>query len=253
MINLYDKDDNIIKYTITKFPDKTQQAWKIEEVNKITKVTWLYEDDSELLLLIQLLLIRGNYLFLQKPSLHIPFFPHARQDKQISNENTFSKVVICDILKHYEHLYSHIETVDVHSTEYFENFKYQPINIKQDFITKYTLNPDLICFPDKGASGRGYNTHEIPYFSLDKSRNQLTGEITGLLCSLPLDLKNKTILIVDDICDGGKTFIEASKVLKQMGAKNVDLYTSHGIYSKGTQVLKDSGIRNIYNREEQIV
>ena len=52
-----------------------------------------------------------------------------------------------------------------------------------------------------------------------------------------LSRKDKKVLIVDDICDGGRTFIELAKVLRAKGAETVDLYTTHGIYSKGTKVL----------------
>ena len=33
-----------------------------------------------------------------------------------------------------------------------------------------------------------------------------------------------------DICDGGRTFIELAKVLKDNGAKRVTLYVTHGIF-----------------------
>ena len=46
----------------------------------------------------------------------------------------------------------------------------------------------------------------------------------------PADVK---ILIVDDICDGGMTFIKVAEVLKNFGTKQIDLAVSHGLFSKG--------------------
>jgi ribose-phosphate pyrophosphokinase len=251
MIKLYTEQGIEIPYTLTRFPDGSQQAWKICP-GIVNKIEWIYKDDSELLVLLELLVLI-NTIQSVKPILYIPFFPHARQDKPISNESTFSKKIICDILlKTYKNYYSYIETIDVHSNVDFKIFNEKISNIIPDFITIINKHYDLICFPDKGASKRHYNTHDIPSFSLDKLRNQDTGEITGLTCSLPLDLTHKSILIVDDICDGGKTFIEATKVLKTLGAKAIDLYTSHGIYSKGTDILRESGICNIYNYKGEV-
>jgi len=42
---------------------------------------------------------------------------------------------------------------------------------------------------------------------------------------------------VDDICDGGGTFIGLAKALKQKNAGNLYLAVSHGIFSKGFNEL----------------
>lgn len=49
---------------------------------------------------------------------------------------------------------------------------------------------------------------------------------------------DKHCVIVDDIIDGGYTFIELAKILKNKGAKTVYLVVSHGIFSKGIDELK---------------
>jgi ribose-phosphate pyrophosphokinase len=46
------------------------------------------------------------------------------------------------------------------------------------------------------------------------------------------------LIILDDICDGGQTFVELAKHLKAQGAKAIYLYITHGIFSKGLSVLK---------------
>jgi len=51
--------------------------------------------------------------------------------------------------------------------------------------------------------------------------------------------KGKNLVIVDDICDGGRTFIELARVLKEKGANKVALYVTHGIFSQGLDVLKE--------------
>ncbi len=51
-------------------------------------------------------------------------------------------------------------------------------------------------------------------------------------------MKGKYCVIVDDICDGGRTFIELAKTLKEGGAQRVVLYVTHGIFSKGIYPLE---------------
>jgi ribose-phosphate pyrophosphokinase len=50
-------------------------------------------------------------------------------------------------------------------------------------------------------------------------------------------VNGKTVLIIDDICDGGKTFLELGKKLKELGAKSVLLHVTHGIFSKGRDAM----------------
>ena len=70
-----------------------------------------------------------------------------------------------------------------------------------------------------------------------KVRNSQTGEIVET--RLEKEAIAQDCIIVDDICDGGRTFIELAKVLKSKGAKDIYLYVTHGIFSKGIEVLRE--------------
>ena len=78
----------------------------------------------------------------------------------------------------------------------------------------------------------------------EKVRDQSTGRITHY--SINGDVKDKNILIVDDICDGGMTFRILSKSLVDRGSKSNNLYVSHGIFSQGLDVLRNDGINRIF-------
>lgn len=248
---------NGVEVKPTIFPDGTSQVWKLDKdllASSDQVIEWEFENEAEFFQVMQLaelcrVCTYGNEL----PVLNIPFFPYARQDKSITNQSTFALRPFLRIIADTS-IFRYIQTVDIHN----------PISIKGYDLIKNLMpdkeihetiracQPDLICFPDVGAANRGYNTFDISSFNLDKKRDPLTGEIEGLLCKLPLDLTGKSILILDDICDGGKTFIEAAKVLYNMGASEVNLFTTHGIYSKGTDVLKESGIKRIFNRKGEV-
>jgi len=55
-------------------------------------------------------------------------------------------------------------------------------------------------------------------------------------------------LIVDDICDGGGTFLGLAEELKECNSGDLYLAVSHGIFSKGSQTLLDN-FKSIYSTD----
>lgn len=241
-------DSYIVTPTI--FPDKTSQVWNIPEKILLTEDTiiWDFESESELIHVLQLAKL-SEYTRKDRPHLIMPFMPYSRQDKPISNTTTFARDIFVNVLKPF---FFSISSYDIHSK--CDGVLSLPVDICIDHaISK--ANPNVICYPDKGAANREYKTSVRDIVILEKNRDQQTGEILGLKLSdenKMVDLNHKRILIVDDICDGGKTFIEAAKLLKSMGASHVSLYTTHGIYSKGTDILFKNGIDQIFNLTNEV-
>ena len=73
----------------------------------------------------------------------------------------------------------------------------------------------------------------------DKIRDPSTGKITSIECPEE-DLTGKTAIVFDDICDGGGTFLGIAKRLDELGAKNKILVVTHGIFSKGLDIMFDA-------------
>lgn len=86
----------------------------------------------------------------------------------------------------------------------------------------------------------------LDFVAAAKVRDQLTGEITGL--SMPDIESGLSILVVDDICDGGRTFTELASLIKKYEPKKLVLYVSHGIFSKGIECILESGYDAIYTK-----
>lgn len=234
-----------VKFTTTIFPDGTSQVWKIEgsspSKTDTVVIQWLFENEAELFQVCQLAML----LYTQcevTPILDCPYLPYGRQDKPISNTSSFAQKIFTRLTRASGIL--HIQTYDAHSLQ-------EHIVSKPPHEFHYSvLNHDVVCFPDKGATERYYATFvasNTPIIYCEKVRDQLTGEITGLkVTGNKIDLEGKKILIVDDICDGGMTFIKVTEELKKHNPKQVDLAVSHGLFSKGKGCLYDAGIANIY-------
>jgi ribose-phosphate pyrophosphokinase len=109
-------------------------------------------------------------------------------------------------------------------------------------------NNFYLISPDAGSNKKIYDlaksigyTNEI--IRCDKLRDIPTGQIIETIVYKD-DLDGKDAIIVDDICDGGKTFIELAKVLKQKNVGKIYLVVTHGIFSNGFEGLAEyiSGI-----------
>lgn len=239
-----------VKFETTIFPDGTSQIWKMEstefdQYGDDAVILWLFENEGELMQVIQLANLVDK-MFGADCTLRVPYLPYGRQDKEISNETSFALKTFVSIL--YNAHICRIETFDAHSKA--SSMVYPQHGATTDGFHRTLLKNngyDLICYPDKGAADRYALTTSYPFIWAEKVRDQLTGEITGLnLVTNGQDLHMKDILIVDDICDGGMTFIKVAQALKAQRCGDVDLAVSHGLFSKGKQVLYDAGINMIY-------
>jgi ribose-phosphate pyrophosphokinase len=83
------------------------------------------------------------------------------------------------------------------------------------------------------------------YAILSKKRDVASGKLTGFSL-MAGDVRGRDLLIVDDLCDAGGTFIGSAQVLREAGAHSVSLYVTHGIFSKGVEHLFANGIDAIY-------
>lgn len=242
----------------TLFPDKTSQVWQLECIKEKPKkfsIEWKYENESEIMHLAQLMTLIRHARVPCPIYLYMPYLPYARQDKDISNESAFALHSFANIINSMG--FDRIEFLDVHSNKALQLIK-NSVNLTPEMCILDTLgctNSDTIAYPDAGAKSRYSiykNIFKVNNFVTGtKNRNPLTGLIDGYF--LEGNVKGKNVLMVDDICDGGMTFKLMAKDLYKNGAKNVNLYVTHGIFSKGLGTLKLSNIKRIFTHEGEIL
>jgi ribose-phosphate pyrophosphokinase len=240
-----------IKPTI--FPDKTSQVWKLPEglIKEENTIKWRFEFEAELIHLAQLMdLIAVTTGFRSKTNLYMPYLPYARQDKEVSNTSTFALRTFSWLLNKLG--FRNVSVFDSHSEVPVINGFKNILPLNEIYTARVAVYPDAVAFPDIGACNR----YELcvpmstPRVFGEKKRNPLTGVIEEY--ELHGDVKDKAVLIIDDICDGGATFIHLANGLYANGAKEVHLYVSHGIFSKGLQVLRDAGIKRIFTKDGEV-
>ena len=221
---------NGFEVTQEHFPDNTLLTKAPLEKNEISYIEWYYENDAELFTLICL---RKHY-GAKEMELYMPYCPHARMDRvkhhadvftlkyfaEVINSLNFKRVIICD--PHSNVTSALIDNCRIKSPENYIERAIGRVEAAHDY------KQALIFYPDEGAMKR-YSIN-LPYkyaFGI-KRRDWETGKIEGLDVAGCVDeIKDKVILIVDDICSRGGTFYHSAKKLKELGAKEVYLYVTH--------------------------
>ncbi len=167
----------------------------------------------------------------------IPYFPAARQDRVMVAGEALSVKVYADIINALQ--FNQISIFDPHSEVTPALLNNCEVISNHDFIKKVieTIGKDIkLISPDGGALKKIYKVAEylggIEVVECSKSRDVKTGKLKGFKVYYE-DLEGKDCLIVDDICDGGGTFIGLAEELKKKNAGNLYLAISHGIFSKG--------------------
>jgi ribose-phosphate pyrophosphokinase len=181
-----------------------------------------------------------------KPNLYIPYLPYARQDRFIQNED-FGSDMMADLLNSYD--INVVAILDPHSEASCNKIKkIYKISKKRifEFYTALYDEPivqyssiDYIVAPDSGALKSTEDLASNYYFKKPviistKHRDTSTGKLSNIKVHNDYDITDKTVMVVDDICDGGGTFVP---IAKQLNCKKKILYVTHGIFSKGFEEL----------------
>lgn len=192
-------------------------------------------------------------------TLNIPYLPYSGMDREI-NEQLFSLKHIANILNRMR--FTKVIVRDPHNkgltAELLNNVVFESI---QPYINKVIkqVKPDIIFFPDKGAVKKytvDIDTHGIPIMHGHKGRGlKDRGHISSYdLDNHGIDITGNKILIIDDICRKGGTFMGASNKLKEIGASSVHLYVTHCEVSifKGKLLTSESPIDSIWTTDSEV-
>lgn len=226
---------NGIEIKQDKFPDGTllmkfnPAAEEYENIgnNAPILVEWLYENDGELFTLICVKGQIDRYFHSRSIVLEMPYIPHARMDRVKNYDDVFTLKYFCNTINSLN--FNRVVVRDAHSNVSLALLNNVVDEGIENYIHKAIIasKADALFFPDEGAMKRYSDKSEKPYAFGMKKRDWETGKILGLDIINAENIKDKNVLIVDDICSRGGTFFHAAKALKAAGAKSVSLYVTH--------------------------
>ncbi|WP_213733454.1 ribose-phosphate diphosphokinase [Citrobacter europaeus] len=211
-------------------------------------------DMNDFMLLAQLVEAVRHQTDVLVSHLDLPWLPWARQDRHMVSGDSFALKVFASQLNTLQ--FDKVKVLDPHSdaaAAAIENLV--AIGQERCLLQSATLphlfqqNALMLVAPDAGALkkidavARAAGVEE--YAILSKKRDVASGKLTGFSL-MAGDVRGRDVLIVDDLCDAGGTFIGSAQVLREAGAHSVSLYVTHGIFSKGVEHLFANGIDAIY-------
>jgi len=204
--------------------------------------------------LIQLLLMADNALDMKASSITavVPYFAYSRQDKRFLPGEAFS---IKTIVKLFEDCgVNRIITVNAHNPAVLKTFKI-PVEdlsavplLAEYFKTKGLVeNPVSLSLGKKALSmaTEADNVLKGVFDYISTKRDVKTGNVT--LEEKELPVKNRDVIIFDDIISSGGTMAKAIKFVKEQGARKVYAACVHPL------LMGDAQKRILENGAEEII
>lgn len=252
-LDLVNPEKSQIKYKISQFPDG-QQTIDLIDWNDLViyddavKISSRLNSFKDLELIICATAAIRNIKPNREIALYVPYFMGARSDRKfVDGGVNYLKQVICPIINSLN--FVTVITLDPHS-DVLEACLNNYEKLDNHTVVKYALTDidnkkdaqERICLvsPDAGAYKKIFDVakkFEIQNIvTANKVRDMRTGKILKTeLPNLPgLVGDDMQYVIIDDICDGGRTFNELAKAIREQRADaKIYLVVTHGIFSAG--------------------
>lgn len=174
-------------------------------------------------------------------SAFIPYMPYARQDRVCNPGEPLSIAVVAKMINACN--FVSVKILDPHSEVTPALFN------RLEVVNQFDIFKDIypswrevyIAAPDGGAAKKAEmfakRVGAAGVIHCTKVRDLATGNISGTRVNDTVEGRN--LLVLDDIGDGCGTFVPLYRSLREQGAAHVALAVTHGLFSKGIEVVTD--------------
>lgn len=217
---------------INTFPDGEKHL-KINELDRkdTVKIVCRITNSDELFLLMQLSDILNRQCVIVEEMI-ITYLMAMRCDRLFSLEQPFSLGIVANVINSFN--VKNVVIVEPHSDISLDLIK----NSKGAYLLGRKEDDSFIyCYPDKGAKLRYGNRHlNHKPIVCSKVRDVKTGELKGFEIIDKGDYrKGMKIAVIDDLCDGGGTFIGIAEKLRELNPSILSLGIVHAIQKQGIE------------------
>lgn len=226
-------------YKITRFPDSQPHIkLNIKRGFSAVSIRCAITSPEKLLLLLQTVnAIKRNGHTLG--GLMVPYLMGARYDRLMADGDSLDLEVIADLINSCD--FREVKLFDVHSDVSLALIHRSNNVDNGTLVSAYVQEDAVLIVPDAGAAKKAErylkwrpNITSVSHCS--KSRDLNTGHIKLTVLD-PGSLAGRNCVIIDDICDGGATFLS---IAEQIKPAHLTLIVSHGIFSKGLERFKST-------------
>jgi ribose-phosphate pyrophosphokinase len=253
ILNLVRPSSSQISFKISQFPDGQQDITVDYGLGSLEKVKILARfnsfKDLELIICATKAL-RG--VGVKDIHLFVPYILGARSDRQfVEGGTSYLRDVIAPILNSLN--FESVQCIDVHSdvaAACINNLKvHSNADLVKSVLNSLYSNSDfstscIFVSPDAGSLKKIYKAAEYTGFTgevLTCSKYRDTdGKLSKTYVPVRVDHFTKDMIIIDDICDGGRTFLNIAEEIKKAQPERtgkIYLVVTHGIFSAGFDQL----------------
>lgn len=180
--------------------------------------------------------------------LYVKYMLAARCDRRFSPGEAVDLEIVCDFINSLG--FENVSVLKPHSPKTLSSLKghvwqddpTDQLVTKCLKYTKKTSKDVVFIAPDKNAASwvcKKIDSHFGNFNNVITCEKKRSGDSIEVTFNSELAEGDDTFVIVDDLCDGGKTFTEIAKAIKlQKPSAKVYLCITHGIFSKGFDVFK---------------
>jgi len=180
----------------------------------------------------------------------IPYMGYARQDREFLDGEIITIGVVGKLLK--ASGVKKVLTVDIHSKLALKELKISSENVSAmevlvKHFKKMKMKDPLVVSPDLGGKERAEkfsNLLKTDFIALKKHRDRKTGKVNIL--SGKVDVKNRDLILVDDMVSTGGSIVKATQFLKKQKCRRVFVACTHALLvNNATKKIKNAGVTQI--------
>jgi ribose-phosphate pyrophosphokinase len=253
-INLAEEAAGDIKYKISHFPDgqqdiviDTKSLGEEDEVHIVSRFNSFKDFE-----IIRAATMNLRRLDVERISLYVPYLLGARSDREFQDGgNSYLVDVIAPLINQLN--FKRVTVLDVHNPNVTAACINKLKAVDNSALVEWALQrisktedaSDIVFLcPDAGARDKIYKLADKlgikgEIVACTKQRS-VDGKLSNTHVPLHADYVGKKIVIIDDICDGGRTFINIASIIRdtpEFKDADISLIVTHGIFSAGFDEL----------------
>ena len=243
---------NLVKSEIRVFPDGESKITLIGKISKKKSIVLqsIYPPVDTNLVQVLSLITKAKENSSEVIAV-IPYMGYARQDKEFLPGEIVTMKVLGKLFKSAGA--SKIIVVDIHSSIGLKYFSIKTKNVTAipdlvGYFKKLSLKNPLIVSPDQGGKERAKEfakEFNSDYIALEKTRDRKTGKVKIKTKNLE-EVKNRDLILVDDIISTGGSIIKATQFLKKQKCKRIYVACTHALLMNDAEKkIKKAGVTSI--------
>ena len=181
----------------------------------------------------------------------VPYLAYARQDREFLKGEITSLSVIARLMRSVG--IRRLDTIDIHSVKglgffSFPSYSLSAVPLLANYFKEKTgLKKPIVISPDAGASSRSEGFADIlgaGLIIMKKSRDRFTGEVT--IQDDFGSIKDRDVILVDDIISTGGSIEKATLLLKKNGARKIFAACTHPLLiGDALKKITDAGVTEV--------